>query len=432
MGIVIGVGVFSSASPIASSLPSAAAVLGFWLLGGLLSLAGALCYAELATTYPREGGDFVYLGRAFGPRVAFLFAWAHLVVIRPATVSAIAFAFAEHALPLFGFEVEAGAGLGLPAVAVGAILAVTAVNAVGVRQGVWTQNLLTVLKVAGIALLIAAAFFVEPPAPVSPASPSPGTSNLSLALILILFTYGGWNEMAYVAAEVRDPARNLTRALVLGTVGITLIYVVLNLALLSGLGHTGLVSQPAPATRLMEQFGERVGLSPWPARGIGLLISLSALGALNGFCLTGARISHALGQAHPEFGLLGRWSARTGTPVPALLLQGALGTVVVILSRSFSGSVVYASTSLWAFFFLTGLSLTILRHREPDRPRPFRVPLHPVEPLVFCLTCIIMVASGSRYDPVGTLVSLGLIALGLPLKYLLGRRRPRERTSGAP
>jgi amino acid transporter len=216
VGIIIGAGIYQMAPDIAKGAGSAWGVLGLWLVGAALSLCGALCYSELATTYPRQGGDYVYLGKAYGDWAGFLFGWAQMVVVRPGDIAVMAFAFATYARQIYSPFKSPELAQGLYAAA--ATIVLTGINVMGVRQGKWTQNLLTTAKALGLLLIVGAAAFAKPT--LDPVGRQGASLPLSLALIFVLFTYGGWNEMAYVAAEVKDSRRNITRALVLGIVAV--------------------------------------------------------------------------------------------------------------------------------------------------------------------------------------------------------------------
>ncbi|MBI1733497.1 MAG: amino acid permease, partial [Gammaproteobacteria bacterium] len=243
LGIVIGAGIYETTPLIAAALPGPVTFMLVWLLGGLLSLAGALCYAELATTYPGEGGDYLYLRRAYGGVAGFLFAWMEFWVVQPANIGAMAFIFARY----WGQLVPSQSGGGGLLAAATAVIILTLMNVLGVRGGKYTQNALTAAKVAGLAAVIAAGFLApgtraeDAGAPLI--EPDPG-----LALILVLFAYGGWRNISYVAAEVIEPDRNLLRALVRGVLGITIIYVAVNLAYLNVLGYAGTRASQSIAT----------------------------------------------------------------------------------------------------------------------------------------------------------------------------------------
>jgi basic amino acid/polyamine antiporter, APA family len=397
VGIIIGVGVYRSGPAVAGLAPSALWLIGFWLLGGAFSLIGALCYAELATAYPQEGGDYVYLTRAFGRRTGFLFAWCQLWIVRPGSIGAMAFAFAEYANRIWPQAAGPAATGVLVAYAVGAIAVLTLVNMLGVREGKWTQNVLTAAKVLGLAVIVVTGFWGVAPSAAAPAVPPAGTglADLGLAMIFVLFTYGGWNEMAYVSAEVKDPQKNILRALLIGTLAVTVIYVAVNGAFLHALGLAGARHATVAADVLA------LGLGSWAGLAISLLIAISALGAINGQIFTGARIYYAMGGDHRLYAWLGRWSARRGTPLCSLAIQAAITIALAVWfglgQDGFERMVTFTTPGFWFFLMLVGVSLFVLRRREPAVQRPFRVPGYPVTPVVFCLASGLLVYASLDY-----------------------------------
>ena len=417
VGIIVGAGIYESSPLIAANVSSPLGLLGVWLLGGLLSLLGGLCYAELANAFPREGGDYVYLTRAFGRGCGFLFAWAQLWVVRPGSIGAMAFVFAKYAHQLWPLNDDPH--LSLVWYAVGSVLLLSVVNVLGVPPGKWTQNILTSAKVLGLLAVVAVGLLVwaPRPAPVEPSSSS--GSNFWLAMIFIFYAYGGWNEMAYVGAEVRNPERNILRALVLGTLAVTGIYVLVNLAFLHALGFEGMRNASAIAAQVLS-----LATGDWGARFISVLICISALGAINGMTFTGARIYYAMGQDHRLFAWLGRWSPTLGTPVWSLVIQGAITlALIVVFGSGFESMVIFTTPVFWIFLLLVGLSLFVLRWREPQAPRPFRVPLYPIVPLVFCLSSGFMVYNSLDYaiakQSNEALWSILLLGLGLVVMFAL-------------
>jgi amino acid transporter len=408
VGIIIGVGVYQMAPDIAKGVGGPTGLFALWIAGGLLSLCGALCYAELATAYPREGGDYVYLSRAYGGWAGFLFGWAQLAIVRPGDIVVLAFAFATYARTLW----DPLTGSAFPwiqqAYAIGAVLVLTTVNVLGVQQGKWTQNVLTLIKAMGLLFIVGVAAFAGPVPPIEPVGGIP----LSLAAIFVLFTYGGWNEMAYVAAEVKNPAKNIVRALVLGTLAVTLLYVLVNGAFLAALGFDGLRASNAVATdtvnRVLPDNGGRL---------IALLICVSALGGVNGLIFTGARISYAVGAERHRFRWLGQWHPRLGTPANALILQGTIACVLVVALGSFVHAVLYTAAVVYSFYLATSLALMVLRRREPGVERPFRVAGYPFTPMVFAAMCAFLIYSAITYKPWVALGSVGVLLLGLPLHH---------------
>ncbi|RME90270.1 MAG: amino acid permease [Verrucomicrobia bacterium] len=413
VGIIIGVGIYQTAPEVARGAGSIPGTLLLWAFGGLVSLCGALAYAELATAYPRQGGDYVYLTRAYGRPFGFLFAWMQLVVVRPGDIAVMAFAFAKYA--------QAAMGGGSPPreklMAAAAIVVVTAINVLGVRQGKWTQNLLTFAKAAGLLLIFAVGLLAPPAAPTAAAvDPFPW----SVALILVLFTYGGWNEMAYVAAEVRDPNRNITRALVLGTVGVTALYLLANAAFFSALGYGGVAASSAVAADTVAAVVPRHA-----PQVISLLICISALGAVNGLVFTGARISYAAGQDHRLFGWMGHWEARRSTPVRALLVQGALAVGLVVALGGLVEAILYTAPAVYTFYLATTVAVAVLRRKEPQTARPYRMWAYPAPAILFGVVCAWLVYRAIIYKPLIAVGAVVLCLLGVPA-YLLSQRLARR------
>ena len=403
VGIIIGAGIYESTPLIAKNVPDLGGLLLAWLLGGFCSLVGALCYAELATAYPKAGGDYVYLTRAFGRQIGFLFAWAQLWVVRPGSIGAMAFIFARYANELAPLPTgPGGQTMAMLLYAAGSIVVLSAVNVLGVQEGKWTQNVLTTAKVLGLAGIVivglaSAAPSVPAAAPVGGA-PDWGAalSSFGFAMIFVFYAYGGWNEMAYVGAEVRDPERNISRALLLGTVGVMAIYVLVTLAFVHALGFEGVRGSSAVASQVLE-----LGMGPLGGKAISLLICISALGAVNGMIFTGARIYYAMGTDHKRYAWLGRWSPRLGTPVTSLVVQAAITLGLVFgfgLSKNgFESMVKFTAPAFWIFLLLVGIGVFVLRRRDAHVPRPYRVPGGFVTPVLFCLYSFYMVYTSLDY-----------------------------------
>jgi amino acid transporter len=320
--------------------------------------------------------------------------------------------------------------------AVGAVVVLSGLNLLGVRAGKWTQNLLTLVKFAGLLAIIAVGMRFSadraPPAdtPVPaehsalPATSEPAPAgNLGLALILVILAYGGWNEMPYVSAEVRNPQKNILRALVLGTLAVAAVYIAVNLAFVHALGLAGLQQSKAVAADVLSlRIGPRAG------NFISVLICITALGGINGMIFTGARILYALGTEHRFFTWLGQWSSRTDAPARPLIIQAAVSVALIIGfgwnrdAHGFENSVAFYSPSFWLFLYLVGHSLFVLRARSSGPARTYRVPFYPVVPLLFCLASAYMFFESLDYafgqTPWGLAASGAVLGIGAILSFV--------------
>ena len=438
VGIIIGVGIFATPGEIFENAPGPWAALGVWALAGILPLIGAFCFAELASTYPRSGGEYVYLTRAFGAKVGFLYAWAQFAVIRPASIAAVAYVFAEYAGKVWG------GGAPIVQLAVVAIALLTIINILGVVLGKQTQNLLTVVKVLGLAAIVVAGFLWAEPHRVIVRGIEAKSDWLIPALIAALWTYAGWHEGAYVAAEVKNSRRNLPLALILGTCAVTIIYLLINAALLAGLGFDAARSSHVLAVDLLRSvFGPSAGVT------ISILVMISALGAINGMIFTTGRLYAVFGEDHQLFSPLRLWSRRWQTPARALGVQGVLSIAFVLgavwwasISANPMGSVavgaagtraaqvdpfatlLYGTAAVfWLTFFLTGISLLVLRKKDAGIVRPYPVPFYPWLPLVFCACCGALAVGAVLSKRAESLISLGILVAGLPLLFLSGQKK---------
>jgi APA family basic amino acid/polyamine antiporter len=405
VGIVIGAGIFRTPSIVAGNAANASAVYTAWLVGGLISLVGALVYAELATTYPNAGGDYYYLRRAFGHRVAFLFGWSRMTVIQTGSLATVVFIFGDYASQILS--------LGEYSSAIYAALAITiltGINIMGVREGTGTQNLLAAIQVSGMIFVIAAAFLLTSPQPIAPHLAN-SSSSFGLMLLFVLFTYGGWNEAAYVSGELREVERNMAPVLVISIALITVLYTAMNWAYLHILGLNGVAASQQVAADLMQSLLGSVG-----AKAVSGLVAISALTTANATVFTGGRSSYALGRDYRQFRFLGRWSAQTGTPINGLVLQGIIALALIVLGvvahQGFQAIVEYTAPVFWSFFLLSGVALIVLRYKDRSIARPFRVPLYPAAPILFCMTCGYLLYSSLAYTGIGALVGVAVLVVG--------------------
>ena len=418
IGGIIGGGIFLTPSTVASRVGSASFILIAWVVGGLVALVGAFCFAELGARRPRAGGGYVYLRDAWGPLPAFLYGWALLLVIATGAIAAVAVTFASYALALAGLS----PGLTAP-VAVGAIVLLTGVNYVGVKPAAVTQNVFTVLKLAALAaLIIVGLSFSTSTALYRPLPPSPAPAglwgvvvSLGTALVPILFTYGGWQQTNFIAEEIVDPERNLPRALVLGVVVVVAVYLLANVAYLHTLGPGGLATSSAPAAGVM-----RTVLGPIGSTIISAGIAVSTFGFLNLVILVTPRVFQAMAADGVFFPALARLHPVHRTPTAALLLQAAWA-IVLTLSGTFGQLVSYVAFGDWIFFGLTAASLFVYRARDRSSAAGFRVPGYPWTPALFVIAAAYVVASSVLANPIHAAVGAGLVAIGVPM-YLWQRR----------
>ncbi|HQR22345.1 MAG TPA: amino acid permease [Burkholderiaceae bacterium] len=382
VGIIIGGGIFAFPPLVAGMTGSVEWMFGAWLFGAALALVGALCYAELATTFPNAGGDYHFLTRAYGKDLSFFFAWARVLVITTGAIALLAFVFGDYmsrVLPLGDQSSTVWAVL--------IVLALTAVNIAGLKESSRTQNVLSGLLVLGM-LLVVVAGYVAPAveAPPTPAAPDAVPALFGTALLFVLFTFGGWNEAAYISAEVKGGPRSIVRVLVVALLLVMLIYLLFVAALLNGLGFAGLKSSQAVAADVAKNafgmFGEKA---------IGAVVALAALTSINATMIVAARTNYSLGNDWPVFRFMSRWSGRRDAPVAAYVVTGAISLALVLLAAVNQSGVKFmvdfTAPVFWFFFLLTGIALFVLRFREPHVARPFKVPAYPVLPIIFVGTC---------------------------------------------
>jgi basic amino acid/polyamine antiporter, APA family len=417
VGIVVGAGIFKTPSIVAGATGSEALMITAWLLGGLVSLIGALCYAELACAFPNPGGDYHFISRAYGRRLSFLFAWSRITVVTTGSIALLAFVFGDY----FARIVPIGdAGPVIYAVLI--VLLLTAINFIGTRASATTQNWLTGLEVAGLLIIIIAGIM----APAPPASATVASSSgfamgaFGFAMVMVLLTFGGWNEAAYVSSELSGDKRSIARALIVSILVVTALYLAVNLAFLAGLGIKGMAESKAVAADLLRAaFGEP------GAKLVSVLVAVAALTSINSTMIVGARSTYAAGRDWPALRFLGAWSAQGSSPRQALITQAVIAILLIGLGtatrKGFETMVDFTAPIFWSFFLLTGISLFILRSREPNVERPFRVPLYPVLPALFCLSCAYLLYSSLAYVKTGALVALGLLAAGVVVSLFLGK-----------
>ncbi len=416
VGVVVGVGIFGFPPLVAQHADSTPMYIGLWFAGGLLMLVGALCYAELGATFPDEGGEYHYLSKAWGRQLGLMFAWARGTVIQTGAIAAVAFIYGDYAqrlIPLGDYGAALHAAL--------SVVLLTTLNILGTRESKRIQVILSGLTVLALTSVMLAGLFssaqAEPPVVAQSTGDGVSIGMLGMGMVFVLLTYGGWNEAAYLSGELRDPDRNMSRVLLLGTLVVTTLYLLANVAFLQIFGLQALSQSTAVGADLMALVA-----GDWAALALSLLICFTALSTINATILTGARVYYALGRDVPQLSMLGAWNERGSTPVRALLVQGAI-TLLLILFGALSQSgveamVAYTAPVFWFFMCMTALSLLRLRKLQPQVPRPFRVPLYPLLPLVFASSCLGLFISSTLYAGLGALLGLLVLVLGLPLLLL--------------
>ena len=422
VGIVIGAGIFKTPSLVAALSGDAGWALVLWVTGALISIVGALCYAELCTAYPNAGGDYHFLHRAFGRNISFIYGWSRAMIINTGSIALLAFVFGDYISTLVS--------LGTYSSVIWALLVVvllTAVNLAGIHASSRMQTWLTVTEIVGLLAVVLAGFWVEAPASgaVQWFAQAPEPTQWGLCLVFVLLTFGGWNEAAYISAELKGGPRTMVWVILASMLTLTVIYLLVNTALLLGLGLTGLSQSKTAASDLLGfAFG------PLAQKALGLFVAIAALTSINATMFVGARTNFAVGNDWKALRKLGQWQLDIGSPKQALLLQALISIGLIALGTQeadgFSAMVEFTAPVFWGFLFLVGLALMWLRQTDQHTSRPFKVPLYPVLPLIFCAACAWLTYSSVTYaiSQNAIHVSMGLIASGIfALLILRGREK---------
>ena len=418
VGLVVGASIFETPSVVAANASSGGMVMFTWGLGGVISLIGALCYAELATTYPHPGGTYFYLRQAFGNTVAFLFGWTRMSIIQTGSIALLAFVFGDYVSQLWQLGTYSSAIYAAIAIAL-----TTGLNWLGINQSKSLQTLLAFTLVIGLIIIsvIGIGTSLLPSATnatsqaASDSQNSFTLSNSGLMMVFILLTYGGWNEAAYISAEVRNGGRNIVRALVWSIGIISALYLLLNWSLIQGLGLERMADSPTVVADLM-----RLSIGEGGAVLVILLVAIATICSINATVMTGARTDYALGRDYAIFAFLRR--GHKSSPTNALFFQGAIALLLVVIGsftrQGFETMVNYTAPAFWFFFLLSGISLFLLRRRDPHLYRPFEVPFYPLTPLIFCGICVYMLRASLLYTKWGGLFGVFVLLLGLPLLWM--------------
>jgi APA family basic amino acid/polyamine antiporter len=418
VGMVIGAGIFITTPLAAANLSSGAAVLGAWLFGGAMSLAGALCFAEMASAFPDAGGDYNFLRRAYGDGAGFLFAWSRFAVIHTGSMALLAFTFGDYLA-----EVVPLGAYGAAWFAAATIVVLAAVNLAGLRFGIGTQVWLLWVVVGGMLAVIAAGAWLAvnglpPLAGAADAGDAPLPFAPGAALVFVFLAYGGWSDTATLSAEVRDARHGIMRALLMSMILVTLLYVLVNWAYLRGLSHLGLARSEAPAADLLlHAFG-----APGQTLIVGI-VALTSITSMNAILIAGARTTYAAARDTQGLARLGGWQVARGTPRAAIVATAGLALALVGFGAytrgGFATMVDYLSPVYWLFLTLSGIALFVLRRRYPCVPRPFRVPAYPWVPFVFIGSSAYVLYSSLAYVRVGAVLGVAVLAVGVALLVAL-------------
>jgi APA family basic amino acid/polyamine antiporter len=421
MGGIVGAGLFINPYVVAERVHSPVLILAAWVAGGVVAMLGAFIYAELADRMPDTGGEYAYLRGCYHPLVGFLFGWVTLLVVMTGGMAAVAVTFARYFLELTGWPVSERV------VVVVALAVLTIVNCLGAKLGSRVQSMLMVMKIVVIAgVILSGLLLIAHPFPVThpvlpPQTERPGPLGLvaafGSAMIPVLFAYGGWQTSNYIASEIRDPRRNLTRALMIGVAGVIVLYVAMNVVCVRALGADGLAQTKVPATAVM-----RLALGDVGAKLVALGIAVSTLGFLSQSILTGPRVYFAMANDGLFFRSVARVTRKTQVPAAAIILQSCW-TAVIALSGSYEQILNYVVSTNFIFFGLSASCLFILRRRDArstdigtkQRTAGFRAPGHPYTTLLFIAACWLVVADTIYKYPANSLIGFAILILGLPV-----------------
>jgi APA family basic amino acid/polyamine antiporter len=415
MGGIVGAGIFANPSEVAHRIHTPFLILGVWVLGGLIAMCGAFIWAELATRLPAaEGGQYVYLREAYHPAVAFMYGWGLLLVTQTGGMAAVAVIFASYLRALTGADWNESA------IAAIALLTLTGVNCFGARAGSNVQSALMLLKIGAIAALVIIGFAVGHPAAAALKSGDllgqPASfgllKSIGAAMVPIAFAYGGWQTATFVAGEMRDARRDLSRGLLIGVGGVVALYLAVNLACLRVLGPGGLDATTTPASDVM-----RIALGERGAQWIALAITISTLGFLSQSMLTAPRVYYAMARDGLFFNSVGKVFGKSGAPVVAIVLQG-LAAIIIACSGTYGEILNFEVTVDFIFFGMTAAALFILRRRSIGSDVVvYRVPGHPFTTTLFVLSCAGIVVSAVIASPRNSAVALCIMLAALPVYY---------------
>lgn len=419
IAIVIGAGIFKVPSEVAKYASSPNLIILIWLLGGVICLLGALCYAELSSSFPKTGGNYIYLRESYGPGLAFLFGWTELLVIRTGSIAAVSFIFAEHLQSLL----SADKFLVKP-IAISIVFILSIINIFGLHHGKRVQDISIIAKILALLGIIAFGFMSQKGNMLhfrsAPINWDIGMFQLAgLALIPVLWTYGGWHENTFVAEETRNARRTLPFALVTGISIITFIYLAMNLLYIYLMPVEEMANTELVASRMMHiLYGEN------GKRILEISVVIFSLGCLNAMIITGGRVTYAMAKDNVIFSYIGKINTKYSTPHLAIIINAAWSVLLIILG-TFNQLLFFTGIAVWLFFALVAAGLFILRHRFPDIERPYRVWGYPLIPIIFILVCTALFINTLIFYTSQSFIGLCLVMSGIPI-YLISRKRSKN------
>jgi basic amino acid/polyamine antiporter, APA family len=427
---IIGSGIFINPYVVAQKVETPFLILAVWIAGGIIALCGAFVFAELATVLPRVGGQYAFFREAFHPLIGFLHGWALLFIIQSGATAAVAVACGQYIASLAGLSQSTA----IP-IAVALLAALAAFHACGIKPGALLINVITIGKTLAIAVLVLGAFLLagrsgisfEPLVP--PRLHGAGLVSAFLAgLVPVMFAYGGWQNSNFVVEEMRDPERNLPRAILIGVAIVITVYIAANIAYVHVLSAPVLAATPTPAVALATQVIGTRG-----ADVLGILVIVSTFGFLNLALMTAPRVYYAMAQDGLFFAIVARTSPRTHAPVGAIVTQGVLAAGFALLN-TYKALLGYAVFADWIFFALAGVALLVFRRTCPGAPRPYKTPLYPLVPLVFIVAGLGIVINTFIDDTRNAVIGSSILAIGVPVFFLwryVTAREPAARRSRA-
>jgi basic amino acid/polyamine antiporter, APA family len=411
VGMVIGAGIFRTSPSVAASVMGSWPLYGAWVLGGVLSMLGALCFAEMASAFPHAGGDYSFLARAYGRKLALLFAWSRFSVIHTGSMALLAFVFGDYLAQIINFGPWTS-----PIFGAGVVVALILVNLRGIHLGVGTQLGLMSLVLCGLSCVVLAGVWqvlhgVQPATSASVSSAAGDHTSFGTAMVFVLLAYGGWSDAATLSAEMRDERRGIVFALVGGMSVVAALYLGANWGYVRVLGLDGLAQSQAPAAEVMRLAFGRPGEIL-----IVVTVATAAISVMNALLIAGARTTFAASRDLTRLTHLGKWDVLRGNPAHAMVAMGVVAIVLIgfgsLTREGFETMVEYLAPVYWIFLSLSALAVIVLRVRYPDVPRPFRVPGYPVTPIVFFLSCLYTLYASLAYVRIGALVGVGVLAVG--------------------